>query len=95
MNKINNLLRPSLEFVKSNLGTIAVVVISAGVFFLGYYVTVYSLGKLKPRIVSYYPFDKFFPKSGRWSVIYFLITVLLLGALVYVIIKGGFYLAPA
>ena len=51
--------------------------------------------KLKPEIISYYPFDKFFPKSGRWSAIYFLITLILLGTLVYFFTKGGFYLAPA
>lgn len=95
MNKITNFLEPGIEFIRTNLDTIVVVLVSAGIFFLGYYVTVYSLGKLKPKIVSYYPFDKFFPKSGRWSVVYFLITVILLGALVYIIIRGGFYLAPA
>lgn len=95
MNGIINLLRPSFEFFKSNLDIIIIVAVSAGILSLGYYITIYSLGKLKSRIVSYYPFDKFFPKSGHWSVIYFLITILLLGALIYIIIKGGLYLAPA
>lgn len=64
-------------------------------FVVGYIATTRSLKKLKSDVFSYYPFDKFFPKSGRWSVIYFLITIILLAALVVAIIKGGFYLAPA
>lgn len=95
MNKLITLLTPSLDFLKANLDKIIIILISVFVLSFGYYITSYSLNKLKPEVISYYPFDKFFPKSGRWSVVYFLITIILLGALVFIIIKGGFYLSPA
>lgn len=95
MDKIILLLTPGINFVKLNLDKIIFILVSVVVFYLAYWVTSYSLRKLKPEVISYYPFDKFFPKSGKWSVVYFLITIILLGALVYVIVKGGFYLAPA
>lgn len=95
MNKIISLLTPGVDFVKANLGKITFIVISITVFYFSYWITTYSLKKLKPEIYSYYPFDKFFPKSGRWSVFYFLITIIFLGILVYALIRGGFYLAPA
>lgn len=95
MDKIILLLTPGINFVKLNLSKIIFILVSVVVFYFAYWITSYSLRKLKPEVISYYPFDKFFPKSGKWSVVYFLITIILLGALVYVIVKGGFYLAPA
>ena len=95
MDKIILLLTPGINFVKINLDKIVFILVSVTVFYFAYWVTSYSLRKLKPEVISYYPFDKFFPKSGKWSVVYFLITIILLGGLVYVIVKGGFYLAPA
>jgi len=95
VDKIILLFTPGMDFVKTYFGKILLVVASIAIFCLGYWITSSSLKKLRPEIISYYPFDKFFPKSGRWSVVYFLITILLLGILVYAIIKGGFYLAPA
>lgn len=95
MDKIILLLTPGINFVKLNLNKIIFILVSVVVFYFAYWITSYSLRKLKPEVISYYPFDKFFPKSGKWSVVYFLITIILLGALVYVIVKGGFYLAPA
>jgi len=95
VNKLISLLAPPIDFVKNNFEKIIVITASVLVLYFAYWITSYSLRKLKPEIISYYPFDKFFPKSGRWSVIYFLITIILLGGLVYIIIKGGFYLAPA
>ena len=95
MDKIIILLTPGINFVKLNLDRIVFILVSAAVFYFAYWVTSYSLRRLKPEVISYYPFDKFFPKSGKWSVIYFIITIILLGILVYAIIKGGFYLGPA
>lgn len=93
--KIISLITPSIEFVKINFVKIIFVLGGIGAFLLAYAITTSSLEKLKPETISYYPFDKFFPKSGKWSVIYFIITIILLGILVYAIIKGGFYLGPA
>ena len=95
MYKITESLTPSLDLIKNNLGKIILVIVSVVVFYLSYRITIASLKKLKAEIIPYYPFDKFFPKSGKWSVVYFLLTVLFLGALVYLIIKGNFYMAPA
>ncbi|OGM87807.1 hypothetical protein A2594_02905 [Candidatus Woesebacteria bacterium RIFOXYD1_FULL_41_28] len=95
VNKIFSSLTPGIDFVKTYLYKIVFVVISIVIFYFVYWITSYSLKKLKPEIYSYYPFDKFFPKSGKWSIFYFLITIVFLGILVYAIIKGGFYLAPA
>jgi len=72
-----------------------VVLIVIGVFYFGFWITTLSLRKLKVSVFSYYPFDRFFPQSGKWSVFYFLITTILLGLLVYFLSKGDFYLAPA
>ncbi|EKE13100.1 MAG: hypothetical protein ACD_13C00093G0014 [uncultured bacterium] len=95
MNKIISSITPGIDFIRTNYVDIIFVIGFLIVFFFAYWITTYSLKRLKPEIFSYYPFDKFFPKSGKWSVIYFLIMILFLGALVYVIVKGGFYLAPA
>jgi hypothetical protein len=95
VDKIISLLTPSLDFIKTNFGKIAVFFFSALGLYLGYLITTYSLSRLKSEVISYYPFDKFFPKSGRWSVVYFIITIGLLGLLIFIITRGGFYLAPA
>ena len=95
MNKFTFLLTPSIDFVKTNFEKIILIMGAVLVLCFAYWITSYSLKKLKPEVFSYYPFNKFFPKSGHWSVVYFLITIILLGLLVYLITKGGFYLAPA
>lgn len=90
-----SLINPGIVFLKDNFQIILIVLISLVVFLLAFRLTSYSLGKLKSEIISYYPFDRIFPKSGHWSVLYFLITIVLLGVLVFAIIRGGFYMAPA
>jgi len=95
VNKFISLLTPSIDFVKNNFEKIILIIGSVIVLYFAYWITSYSLKKLKPEVFSYYPFNKFFPKSGHWSVVYFLITIILLGLLVYIITKGGFYLSPA
>lgn len=95
---MNNIILPIISiitFVRENAGQIILIIGVIFTFFVGFTVTEKSLKKLKPETITYYPFDRFFPNSGKWSVVYFLITILLLGILVYAIIKGGFYLSPA
>lgn len=84
-----------LTFVQANIYQIEVALGVSAIAILCFYATIASLRKLKVEIFSYYPFDKFFPRSGSWSILYFLVVVLFLGALVYLLAKGGFYLAPA
>jgi hypothetical protein len=79
----------------SNIYKIIVVLVIATIAYFVFYITTLSLKKLKFHILPYYPFDKFFPKSGSWSIFYFLIAVLFLGILIYLMAKGGFYLSPA
>lgn len=95
MNKIFEFFKPLVSFFQNNLSTIILIIVSIFIIYLGYKLTSYTLGKLKSENFSYYPFDKFFPKSGHWSVTYFLVTILILGMLVFLILKGGFYLGPA
>ena len=95
MNRIILLLTSGVGFLKSNLETIILILALAFILSLGYWITAYSLKRLRPEFFSYYPFDKFFPKSGSWSVVYFIITIILLALLILVIARGGFFLAPA
>ena len=95
MGNVSPLLAPALGFVRENSYKIIIgaVLLSASV--ASFYLTVYTLKKLKLEIFSYYPFDRFFPQSGQWSILYFLVVVVLLGAIIYLLSRGGFYLAPA
>ncbi len=95
MNKIILLITPGIDFVKANIEKIILIAVFLLIFYFGYWLTSYSLKKLKYEVISYYPFDKFFPKSGSWSVAYFVVVIILLVLLAYVITKGGFYPAPA
>lgn len=91
---------PSLKelivgFIRANSYQIIVSLILGALSAAAIYVTVLSLRKLKVEVFEYYPFDKFFPQSGEWSIFYFLVVVLLLGGLIFILAKGGFYLSPA
>lgn len=90
-----SLVAPLLGFLQDNYFKIVVALVI--IFFAAFifYVTATSLRKLKTEIFSSYPFDLFFPSSGKWSVGYFLILILLLGLLIFFVAKGGFYLGPA
>lgn len=83
------------DFLHVNLFKITVGLGITAVTVLAFYITIFTLKKLKSEVLSYYPFDRFFPQSGKWSVLYFLIVILFLGALAYFLAKGGFYLSPA
>jgi hypothetical protein len=84
-----------LSFFRANLYKIIVGLVVTLVAALAFYVTLFTLRKLKSEVLAYYPFDRFFPQSGKWSVLYFLIVIVFLGALAYFLAKGGFYLGPA
>ncbi|OGM76706.1 hypothetical protein A2394_01515 [Candidatus Woesebacteria bacterium RIFOXYB1_FULL_42_36] len=92
---ILSLLTPALDFVRTNFYQIIVIFVIAAVSLLAFTFTVSSLKNMKSEIFSYYPFDRFFPQSGRWSVLYFFILVIFLVGLIYFFAKGGFYLGPA
>jgi hypothetical protein len=90
-----SLLTPALELIHANYYQIIAALVTGFITSLAFYITVSSLRKMKSEIFSYYPFDRFFPQSGRWSILYFLIMVVFLGGLIYFLAKGGFYLGPA
>jgi hypothetical protein len=92
---ILSLLTEVLNFIRTNFYQIIGALTVAIVSLLAFNLTISSLGKMKSDIFSYYPFDRFFPQSGRWSILYFFIVVIFLGGLVYFLAKGGFYLSPA
>ena len=95
MKALTRLLTPTLNFIQENFAKIALAVGIILLFYLTFYLTIGSLKRLRVEIFSYYPFDRFFPRSGEWSVGYFLIAILLLGLLIFFLIKGEFYLGPA
>lgn len=95
MASIFSLFTPALNSIRANLYQIIVALVIGLVVSLAFYITIATLRKMKSEVFSYYPFDRFFPQSGRWSVLYFLILVVFLGGLVYFLAKGGFYFGPA
>ena len=95
MNTLRTFIAPTLNFVVANYVAIISILIVVAIFYFGFTITSLSLKKLKVKVFSYYPFDRFFPQSGRWSVVYFIITIVLLGAIIYLLARGNFYLAPA
>ena len=95
MSAIFSSLTQVLNYVHTNLYQIIGALAVAAVSVLAFTFTVSSLKNMKSEIFSYYPFDRFFPQSGRWSVLYFFILVIFLGGLIYFFAKGGFYLSPA
>jgi hypothetical protein len=64
-------------------------------FCVAFFLTVFSLKRLKTEISLSYPFDLFFPKGGNWSIGYFLIVIIFLAALIFFMLRGNFYLSPA
>ncbi len=89
------LIAPSFDFVKKNLAIIFAAIVFGFALSFIYYLTVFSLKKLKRSASPYYPFDIFFPSSGKWSVGYFLLIITALGVLIFFLLKGKFYLGPA
>jgi len=89
------LLEPTLKFIQNNYLEIIVAFVAAIVFCAIFYITITSLKRLKTEISLSYPFDIFFPKEGQWSVGYFLVVIIVLGFLIFFLVKGNFYLQPA
>lgn len=94
MNKILSILTPGIVFLRSNIERIVFILGSIAILYLAYTITILSLKRLKSENISYYPFDKFFPKSSKWSILYFLITIIFLGALAFFMTKGEFFISP-
>jgi len=46
-----------------------------------------SIKYLKKGTKKYYPFDEFFPQSGFWSVLLYLMIVLFFSACIYLVFK--------
>ncbi len=87
-----NVLVDKLSF----LGPILLVFLGSIVFFLLYKISTSTLKKLKIEVFQSYPFDMFIPRSGEWSIEYFIIIVLLLALLIFFVVKGSFYpMGPA
>ena len=63
--------------------------------YIVYVITIKSLRGLKTEILPSYPFDLFIPRSGTWSVGYFLILLVFLALLVVFLINGKFVFGPA
>lgn len=79
-------------------GNIIKIAVYTGVILLGalaFFLTTKSLKSLKKDATPYYPFDLFLPKSGTWSVGYFLVLIIFLSLFVFFLMKGGFYRGPA
>jgi hypothetical protein len=88
-------LKSTIQFFQENhvkiLAGIGVILM----WYFTYKLTTGSLKKLKPEILTTYPFDLIFPQGGKWSIGYFLLIVIFLAAIVYLLVKGNFYFAPA
>ncbi len=89
------LLNTLLDFFKKNYVFIIIVLVTAIIVYLAFYLTMSSLKKLKTSIFTSYPFDLFFPHEGGWSVGYFLIIILFLRLLIYFLVEGNFVVGPA
>ncbi|HKC05168.1 MAG TPA: hypothetical protein VKC54_04850 [Patescibacteria group bacterium] len=92
---LTDLLNLSISFIRENYVKILLALGLSFLFYLIFYVTTFSLKKLKLEAFSSYPFDTFFPQGGSWSVGYFLIVILLFGVLIFLLLNGNFYSSPA
>lgn len=61
----------------------------------GFLIALRSVRKLKIEIFSYYPFDLFAPKSGKWSIVYFLLSLAALLGVIYLLFLLQTPLRPA
>ncbi|HUC94414.1 MAG TPA: hypothetical protein VMR19_00215 [Candidatus Saccharimonadales bacterium] len=94
MQALLSVLAPVIGFFHDNFYMIVAVAGVTIAVFLTFNITILSLKKIKFEILPYYPFDRFSPESGKWSVLYFFIVVLFLGALIYLLIRGNFNFGP-
>ncbi len=61
---------------------------------LGFLLTKASVDNLRTGIFSYYPFNLFIPKSTKWSVVYFVVSIASLFLLLF-FLSGVTSLRPA
>jgi len=54
-----------------------------------------SLEKLGTNIEPYYDFNVLIPKSGAWSVVFYLVVILALTLIIFISIKAQVSLTPA
>lgn len=50
---------------------------------LTFFAIKWSLERLGTSVISYYPFDVYYPTSGRWTTVLFLLILLLLGLVIF------------
>lgn len=62
--------------------------IVVAVFFIFSFLAIKSLGRLNPKFNRFYDFSAFFPKAGRWSVVFYLIILAVIIGLVLYLGKG-------
>lgn len=84
-----------ISFIRINYFKIIIAVVISAIGYLIFYLSTYSLKKLKVEIFQSYPFNLFFPEGGSWSIGYFLLIIILLGALIFFELKGNFLAGPA
>jgi len=92
---MSNLIATTVAFLEANLFKIVLIIALSAIFYFIYYLSTFSLKKLKIEAFQSYPFNLFFPSGGAWSVGYFILIILLLSFLIFFELKGGFYLGPA
>lgn len=62
---------------------------------VGFLVARKTVRNLKIEILSYYPFDLFAPRGGRWSIVYFILSLLALLGVIYLLFVLHTPLRPA
>jgi len=68
-----------------SLGIFAIVL---AVFFVFSFLAIKSVSKLNPRFNRFYDFSAFFPKAGRWSVLFYLLILTVIISLVLYLGRG-------
>ncbi len=60
-----------------------VIIFLVAISVIGFLITKASVDKLKMGIFSYYPFNLFIPKSTKWTVVYFVMSIAALFLLLF------------
>jgi hypothetical protein len=72
---------------------LSLILISSGL--LAFFVIKASIEKLDTGILPYYPFGVFFPTSGRWTTLFFIIIVALFMTIIFFFARFNLRLMPA
>lgn len=62
--------------------------IALAVFFVFSFLAINSLGRLNPKFNRFYDFGAFFPRAGRWSIVFYLIILTIIIGLVLYLGRG-------